>query len=206
LIGKNGALASESRVAINPPSDIVLDVARAVDPLQYSTASQRLERLGQAVGAEPEDFSRVFDAVDASAGSGAALEADPARADLRSRLPAGPRQTVAQPPEAYQRFEAFVLQSFVQAMFPKHAEGIFGQGMAGEVWKSMLAEQIAGQMAKAGGIGIASEIAAAHPAATVAADQRPRALMRGYLASAEMGFADAVRPQARDDASLAEEL
>jgi hypothetical protein len=196
-------------VAINPPSDIVLDVARAVDPLQYSAASERLSRLGQLPGAEAEDFSRIFDTVDRPQSTEAPRDIDPARADLRSRLAQSPLAASAKPPDAYQRFEAFVLQSFVQSMFPKHAENIFGQGVAGEIWKSMLAEQIAGQLAKAGGIGIAREIAAAHPAQAAAERDLPRSLMRGYLASAEIGFADAVRPDRRDGsggASLAEEL
>ncbi|WP_425277487.1 rod-binding protein [Methylobacterium nodulans] len=38
--------------------------------------------------------------------------------------------------------------------------------MAGGSWKSMLAEQIGGQIAKAGGIGIARMLATARPAQT----------------------------------------
>jgi len=209
LLGQTEAHPPESRVAINPPSDIVLDVARAVDPLQYSAASEKLSRLGQSAAAEPDEFSRIFDTVDRSQSSEAPRDSNPARADLRSRLPQSPLAASAKPPEEYERFEAFVLQSFVQSMFPKHAENIFGQGVAGEIWKSMMAEQIAGQLAKAGGIGIAREIAAAHPATGVADRDMPRSLMRGYLASAEIGFANTVRPDRRDDsggASLAEEL
>lgn len=55
---------------------------------------------------------------------------------------------------AYEQFEAFVLQSFIQSIMPKEASSVFGEGTAGEVWKSMLAEKIAMQVAQAGGIGI----------------------------------------------------
>ena len=43
---------------------------------------------------------------------------------------------------------------------PDDATAYFGSGTAGSVWKSMLAQQIAEQMAKHGGIGIANELAA----------------------------------------------
>lgn len=62
-------------------------------------------------------------------------------------------------PEPYVQFEAFVLQSFIQAILPKEASAVFGEGTAGEVWKSMLAEKIALQVAEAGGVGIAKAIA-----------------------------------------------
>ena len=62
--------------------------------------------------------------------------------------------------QAAQSFEALVLQQFVQLMFPDNAPEVFGQGTAGEIWKSMLAEQIGHQMAKAGRIGIATRLLA----------------------------------------------
>jgi len=59
---------------------------------------------------------------------------------------------------AAQDFEAFVLQSFVEAMLPRDAERVFGGGTAGDIWKSMLAEQVAKELARSGGIGIAGMI------------------------------------------------
>lgn len=59
---------------------------------------------------------------------------------------------------AAEQFEAFVMQSFIEEMLPKSAEGVFGSGLAGDYWRSMLAEQVAGQVAKRGGIGIAKMI------------------------------------------------
>nr|WP_280819655.1 rod-binding protein [Tianweitania sediminis] len=41
---------------------------------------------------------------------------------------------------------------------PNDSETVYGGGMAGDIWKSMLAEQIAGVMAKRGGIGIADRL------------------------------------------------
>lgn len=60
---------------------------------------------------------------------------------------------------AAQEFEAFVLQSFIEAMLPKKAGSVFGGGTAGEIWRSMLAEQVAKEVARSGGVGIAELIA-----------------------------------------------
>ncbi|WP_445502363.1 rod-binding protein [Microvirga sp. G4-2] len=43
-------------------------------------------------------------------------------------------------------------------MLPKNAENTYGKGNAGSIWKSMMAEQIGTQVARAGGIGIAEHI------------------------------------------------
>ncbi|WP_338305220.1 rod-binding protein, partial [Bradyrhizobium ottawaense] len=66
--------------------------------------------------------------------------------------------------EVYRKFEAFILQTFVETMLPKESEQVFGKGTAGGVWKSMLAEQLGSQLAKGNGIGIAKQLAAANPA------------------------------------------
>lgn len=58
-----------------------------------------------------------------------------------------------------QQFEAFVLQSFIQSMMPNDASSVYGEGTAGSVWKSMMAEKIAKEIAENGGIGIAKMIA-----------------------------------------------
>jgi Rod binding domain-containing protein len=157
---------------------------------------EKLARLSST----PVDAAASFDALFASLESGEAAEvaedfADPMRADLRSRLaPALEGASAAKP---YREFEAFVLQTFIQQMLPKDAEHVFGEGLAGSFWGSMLAEQIAGQLAKAGGIGIA-ELMAAQRGST------PPSALPGYVSSLELSFADSVRPSAgeADDSLL----
>jgi Rod binding domain-containing protein len=61
-------------------------------------------------------------------------------------------------PESFRRFEAMVLQTFIQNMLPKDGAAVYGKGMAGEMWKSMLAEKVAGVVAERGGIGIADRM------------------------------------------------
>jgi Rod binding domain-containing protein len=65
-----------------------------------------------------------------------------------------PRSTRDVPKE----FEAFVLQTFIQEMLPKNAEGVYGSGIAGDIWKSMLSEKLAFEVAERGGIGIADQV------------------------------------------------
>ncbi|MBI1867118.1 MAG: rod-binding protein [Methylocystis sp.] len=71
------------------------------------------------------------------------------------RNPLAPTPTEAAPAlDATRKFEAYVIQSFLQNLLPQGEHGIFGQGTAGSVWRSMVAEQLGNQLAKAGGIGL----------------------------------------------------
>jgi len=145
-------------MAINPPSDIVHDVARAVDPMKYQAATKRLADIANA--ANPGDFGEAYNA--AAARSVNAFSTDPYSIRTTFRNDAamsGGDKTKG----AYQQFEAFILQSFVESMLPKDAEATFGKGTAGGIWKSMMAEQIGAQIAKAGGVGIAKKLFAVHP-------------------------------------------
>lgn len=67
---------------------------------------------------------------------------------------------------AVREFEGFILQMFLEAMLPEEASSVFGSEAAGAFWKSMLAEQIAKQLADAGGTGIGQLIADGFAAAS----------------------------------------
>lgn len=102
-----------------------------------------------------------------------------------------PAANIAKKPGPYVQFEAFVLQSFIQAILPQNATEVFGEGTAGEVWKSMLAEKMAMQMAEAGGVGIAKMIApkASAPATDTAAASASaaRSATAGRLLDLQLG-------------------
>src|SRR5690606_38967376 len=55
-----------------------------------------------------------------------------------------------------------VLQTFIQNMLPKDAEGVYGKGFAGDMWKTQMAERLADTVADRSGIGIAKALASAH--------------------------------------------
>jgi flagellar protein FlgJ len=124
-------------MAIAPPSDLVLDVVRAADPVERSAAVDKLQRLAAIGYADGSGFRSAIDdtltsSVRAAGSSGAGGGKSPA-----------------------EKFEALVLHQFVETMLPDDAGDVFGKGATGEIWKSMLAEQVANQMAASGGIGIA---------------------------------------------------
>ena len=129
-------------MAISPPSDIVLDVARAAEPATLETRARqageprvRRGRHGRGVlGRRPQEFS----ARDAN------------------------KSTDETSPKSYVDFEAMVLQTFVQTMLPKEAEDVYGKGMAGDMWKSMMSQQLGTVMAERGGIGIADSLLKGH--------------------------------------------
>jgi peptidoglycan hydrolase FlgJ len=141
-------------MGIQPPSDIVLDVARAADPTRYQAATKRLSELSNASGSA--DFADVFKG---TAQSSVHLSLDPysVKTSYRNQTTLSGGDKAG---KSYEQFEAFVLQSFVESMMPKNSESVFGKGTAGGIWKSMLAEQIGAQIAKAGGVGIARNVLA----------------------------------------------
>jgi Rod binding domain-containing protein len=122
-------------LAISPPSDIVLDVVNAVDRAEAAAAHAELARRA-GITANAESFSP-------------APQASPPRALPAASAPAR---------DPLMQFEAVVLQTFLETMLPPEAENIYGRGLAGEMWKSLLAGQMAESMAARGGIGIAERL------------------------------------------------
>jgi Rod binding domain-containing protein len=163
-------------MAIDPPSDVILEVAKAADPARAAAATQRLNALGGA--AEVEDFSQTLAATapapapapasDAATPAGLAdartrlADADAATpaglADARTRLADADAAADAKAAKARTDFEAVMLNSFVSEMLPKDSSTVFGQGLAGDMWKSMLADQISRQVAKSGSLGLARRL------------------------------------------------
>ncbi|MEQ1954247.1 rod-binding protein [Mesorhizobium yinganensis] len=129
-------------MAISPPSDIVLDVARAVEPSGLDAARAALARRTGTTA--PTGTDAAF-SVGSPSGTGASRGPDPTGQA-----------------EAFKKFESVVLQTFVQNMLPKDAEQVYGKGLAGDMWKSMMAGKIADVMTERGGIGIASHLLADH--------------------------------------------
>ena len=142
-------------MSINPPLDIVLDVAKAADPTRYKAAVDRLTRLGAPAAAA---FDSLIDPTTGTIPAGA-----DAVASAADSTPT--KSNSSDTAKAYRGFEAMTLATFIESSMPEDSAAIFGSGTAGGVWKSMLAEQIANQMAKAGGIGLADQLAAFEHAA-----------------------------------------
>jgi hypothetical protein len=149
---------------VTPTSDLIVDVLQAADPSAQRAATAKLDAMKSA----EDDFGVTLDARTAELASGGRASGGlpPTAAgstDLAGGLPSARVIGGSPPADAYRKFEAFVLQVFVETMLPEGAHDVFGKGLAGGIWRSMLAEQLGNELAKGKGIGIAKVLAAAHP-------------------------------------------
>ena len=153
-------------MAISPPSDILLDVANAADPASVRAATARLATLAADPTAKAGDFARALATArqDGKASSAWArgLGAAHAGSTLTPSTPSVAARAAPLKGDTYQRFEAVLLTNFVESMLPKDDE-LYGDKQSAGIYRSMLAEQFANQIAKAGGIGIAKAVEHAHP-------------------------------------------
>ena len=137
-------------MAISPPSDLVMDVVRAADPAEVQEAQARLKANRAAFQA-----TSLAENGNGFANTVAVLNQDSptnSLGDITNRAEA------KKIPESYRKFEAMVLQNFVKSMLPSESEEIYGKGTAGDMWKSMMAEQIGNVMAQGDGVGIAERM------------------------------------------------
>jgi flagellar protein FlgJ len=148
-------------MTVAPIQDLIVDVMAAADPASQRVAAGKLERLASTTD---QNFAAAVDqkieaagleqvgtsATDGGVSGGSALADSAGHAPIIQATSGN---------SAYRKFEAFILQMFVESMLPKDATNVFGKGTAGTVWRSMLAEQISNEMAKGNGIGIAKQLA-----------------------------------------------
>jgi Rod binding domain-containing protein len=137
-------------LAISPPSDIILDVARAVDPAELAAARTQLASRAQS-GVGTAGFPEI--------GSTEAPLKNMADMRFDGHAEAG---KTGKMPDAYRKFEAVVLQNFMQSMMPKDSEAVYGKGLAGDMWKSELAKQLGSVLSERSGIGIANRLLKDH--------------------------------------------
>ncbi|MGI4764067.1 MAG: rod-binding protein [Janthinobacterium lividum] len=147
-------------MSIAPPSDIILDVAQAADPRRLQAATVKLNSMATASGGTAADFHTLLaNAAGPSSGTGGK-----AGSTLSSLSPPTTRPSMS----PYQKFEAVLLQTFVQEMLPKD-DKLYGDAATADAYRSMMAEQLANQMTKSGRIGIAKMIEKAHGPQTATA-------------------------------------
>ncbi len=146
-------------MAFNPRSDVILEVLNAADPARASLAAERLSALAGS-NAPSGDFAASLAKAAASTPAASPLPVE-GLADARSRLAVIPDPT-DKAARAKVEFEATLLNSFVGELLPKDAPGVFGEGSAGDMWRSMLSEQISQQIAKSGALGLGRRLFATH--------------------------------------------
>lgn len=169
-------------MSIAPPSDIIFDVAQAADPQRLQAATTKLNALATASGGAAVDFQTLL----ASAAARPAATGAP-KPPASSPSFAGHATTLNPQMSPYRKFEAVLLQTFVQEMLPKDAH-LFGDAASGDAVRSMLAEQLADQLAKSGKIGIARMIEKAHgPQGAAEASDQAATLTRDAARIAALG-------------------
>jgi peptidoglycan hydrolase FlgJ len=147
-------------MTVAPVQDLIVDVMAAADPVAQRMAAARLERLasGQNFAASVD---QKIEAAGLRQGEAPAVDGDigDGSAPIDGTGHAQIIKTINSNGAVYRKFEAFVLQMFVESMLPKDATNVFGKGTAGTIWRSMMAEQIGNEMAKGNGVGIAKQLA-----------------------------------------------
>lgn len=153
-------------MTVAPIQDLIADVMAAADPASQRIAAGKLERLAST--ADRNFAAAVDQRIEAAglrqSGAAAANGGTPAGPPVLDSTGHAPIVKATNGKSAYRKFEAFILQMFVESMLPKDATDVFGKGTAGTVWRSMLAEQIGNEMAKGNGLGIARQLAKSRPA------------------------------------------
>lgn len=141
-------------MAISVSTDLVMDVLRAGHADQIAAAKQKLQisplskvdKPIEIASAQAEFASELLETELAKKNVSASNLRDNIRTDASQN--------------AFEKFEAVILEQFVKYMLPENSEVVFGEGTAGQIWKGMMAQQIGTTIAKAGGIGIADQMMA----------------------------------------------
>jgi peptidoglycan hydrolase FlgJ len=140
-------------MSISPATDIVLDVARAADPARYKRAVAKLDATAASAFTERLAAEEATP-IRAPSAESSAIARSTSRTPVLKPSDAATDKTAA----TYRQFEAMALANMLEAAMPSD-ENFFGKGVAGDTWKSMLIDQIASEMAKRGGVGIAEQLA-----------------------------------------------
>jgi peptidoglycan hydrolase FlgJ len=131
-------------VSISPVSDIVFDVAKAADPAKCRAASERLANNGAASPAQSGSFAFTLNSAIAGVPDASSLSASAASKQPQQRNPG----TIA-----HKGLEQLVWKTLVESMLPKDSPVLFGSGTAGDIWRSMLADQLAAGIGNAVDLG-----------------------------------------------------
>jgi len=153
-------------MSISPPSDIVLDVVNAVNPTRYAIAANRLQKLAQARQPVTDVFTKALQDATAPARSQPAKTFHSAEAKIatsnaellvktRRAEQSGQNDALK---KAHQKLEGVFLQGIIKSMLSTQNDKLFGDGIAGDYWKSFMAEAVANQIAAGKGIGIANSL------------------------------------------------
>lgn len=148
-------------MSISLASDLILDVARAADPQKASATTQALAN-GAAVSGQGFETA-LAENLSASRFSRSSWSGGANLPDLSYKAPAAAMNDGATPAQrAKIGLESLLLKEMVEHMLPADATEVFGAGVSGDVWRSMLAEKIADSVARSGALKIGERMFASH--------------------------------------------
>jgi flagellar protein FlgJ len=133
-------------MSIFPATDIISDVARAADPGTVKLAIKRLEDIG---GEKARQVDLAFSEAESSVATLRGKAQSVTRIDTSAAT-----ATRVETLSPTQKFEAFLLQGWLDVILPKEGSGVYGSGAGTGIWRSMMAEQLATQIVRAGGVGL----------------------------------------------------
>ena len=136
-------------MSISPVSDIVLDVAMAADPAKYHAAAEKLSTGNAARDVDSNSFDLVLRNTLAN------MPASQNNFGTASFAASKPLKSPDETVKAYKGLEQLVLKNLVETLLPKNSSVLFGSSTAGEIWRSMLADQLASEIGKSVALGTA---------------------------------------------------
>ena len=146
-------------MSISPPSDILLDSLRGVDPSVRNASLEKLRQYGKTVitpaNGEPSFKSQLAK----TQVSGMPFHAASALTEMRNDATLYQRQNTSAKP-ALRQFEGAFLKNFIDTMQPSQTSSLYGKGTAGSVWQSFMSDAVAQKVSEAGGVGIAKSLEA----------------------------------------------
>ena len=163
-------------MSISPPSDILLDSLRGVDPSVRNASIEKLKNYSQTVitpaGAEPSFKSQLAQTQIRAM----PFNAQSALTELRNDA-ALHQRPVTPAKSALRQFEGAFLKNFIDTMQPSKTASLYGKGTAGSVWQSFMSDAVSQKISEAGGVGIAKSLEASFapqmPAAIAASKWAP---------------------------------
>jgi hypothetical protein len=135
-------------MSLAPSTDLVLEVSRAADPTRAGAVITKLNALSSGAVDGGDGFKA---ALGAAAGAAAPLSPRPGST-------VSPLSSLSPAKKAQRMLESAFLSQFIEEMLPKDTPSAFGEGYAGDMWRSMLAQRVADQVAASGRLGIADRL------------------------------------------------
>ncbi|SDQ93152.1 rod-binding protein [Pseudovibrio sp. Tun.PSC04-5.I4] len=148
-------------MSIQPVSDLILDVINQADPAKSRGATRALSAptivsKDLPVSSPSWGVSNSFSRFMAEADSASSTAQSEGQEGVKGLTSMGNRYSQKmETADLGEKLESAVLQTFVKSMLPKELETVYGGGTAGSMWKGLMAEQLANQLAKSGSIGLA---------------------------------------------------